>query len=617
MKTRRAPRKLHAGHFAFFRAVVQGLDARASWERYLATEQERVDERRIRNAIAAMRADFAAAAKREKKPGTARLVLIETELHDSLQVPTLEEFAAHRGMEDFSQAEQEEAYAEEFGDTVRRGSRRARLIGHQLEALRWLETLMAEKPRAGDGVGAWLAPALADRIERAGMPTLFSLIERINGVGQRWWTGVPGIGQLKAARIVEWLQLHEASIGFPIGSHALRKKSELQPQALAAVVPQATALVPLEKFLMPSELDGSAGKFRAAGDSPLGVDNDLAAVRAWLVVKSTSEGTERSYRKEAERLVLWSILERKKPLSSLDVRDATAYVEFLKAPPSTWCGPRHRNRWSPLWRPLEGPLSAPALRQAVTILRSLYAFLVQQHYLVGNPFSAIAAPRESGRALGSSKTLSYAVLDTVAKHLEADRFTAAGRRRGRAVRWLYATGLRLSEMAAARCRDLERIELPEQAAPGWLLSVLGKGRKWRKVPVPPLLVAELCAELARAGRPADPLAEQNAPIPILADFSEPLEPWSESGLYKALKSLFSICAAQLQGHEAEQLRKASPHWLRHSHGSHALNGRPGHPPVPVQVVQNNLGHASIGTTSGYLQTEEKERLKAMANFWGS
>ena len=36
--------------------------------------------------------------------------------------------------------------------------------------------------------------------------------------------------------------------------------------------------------------------------------------------------------------------------------------------------------------------------------------------------------------------------------------------------------------------------------------------------------------------------------------------------------------------------------------------------VPIQVVQNNLGHASIGTTSGYLTTERDARLAAMKGF---
>ena len=39
----------------------------------------------------------------------------------------------------------------------------------------------------------------------------------------------------------------------------------------------------------------------------------------------------------------------------------------------------------------------------------------------------------------------------------------------------------------------------------------------------------------------------------------------------------------------------SPHWLRHSHGSHALNRG-----APIHVVQQKLGHASLATTSVYL-----------------
>ena len=31
-------RKLHVGHFAFMRSVVQGLDVRQSWERYFRVE---------------------------------------------------------------------------------------------------------------------------------------------------------------------------------------------------------------------------------------------------------------------------------------------------------------------------------------------------------------------------------------------------------------------------------------------------------------------------------------------------------------------------------------------------------------------------------------------------
>lgn len=105
-------------------------------------------------------------------------------------------------------------------------------------------------------------------------------------------------------------------------------------------------------------------------------------------------------------------------------------------------------------------------------------------------------------------------------------------------------------------------------------------------------------------------------MPLLAAFSEGLEGFGPSGLYKAIKRGFCRVAVGLNPEDAKQVRAASPHWLRHSHASHALNGTNENGPVPVQIVQNNLGHASLGTTSGYLMTERDARVRAMRRFWG-
>ena len=70
-------RKLSPGYFAFMRSVVQGIDARASWDRYMRLEGEAVDLRWIKTTIGWIRQAFAAAAKRHARPGTARLVLID------------------------------------------------------------------------------------------------------------------------------------------------------------------------------------------------------------------------------------------------------------------------------------------------------------------------------------------------------------------------------------------------------------------------------------------------------------------------------------------------------------------------------------------------------------
>lgn len=187
------------------RAVVQRLDVGASWDRYLRTEGEHVDLRRVKSTIAWMKEAFAAAAHRYSKPGTARLVLLDaTRVADHAGLPDLATFAAERGLDGFSQAEQLEAYQEAFGAaaTTQKGSRRARLIARQLKALRWLEQLVAQEPGAEDEVAGWFSPAIAGRLERAGLSTIALLVTRINGVGQRWWTAVPGVGELKSAHLV-------------------------------------------------------------------------------------------------------------------------------------------------------------------------------------------------------------------------------------------------------------------------------------------------------------------------------------------------------------------------------------------------------------------------------
>ncbi len=347
------------------------------------------------------------------------------------------------------------------------------------------------------------------------------------------------------------------------------------------------------------------------------------AIAAWLATKHDPNGTgrtatRRAYRKEAERLLLWAIVEHGKPLSSLTVEDVNAFKWLLAAPPARWCGPRHHQRWSPLWRPLEGPLSSTALRQSIVILRSLFAFLVSQNYLLGNAFAGVALPREQARPLGSKRTLTLGQWDALEERLDEFSDEPLGRRRARAIRWLYATGLRLAEMAGAHCGDLQQVDyrLPDgKEDTGWMLSVVGKGDKLRQVPVPSRLVEELRDELDRNGLETDVRHESNRDVAILTRFEGGVAmPWSASGLAKGIKEVLERCAASMDIEDAQQLRKPSTHWFRHTHGSHALNGRPGGKGVPIQVVQNNLGHASIGTTSGYLTTERDARLAAMKGF---
>jgi site-specific recombinase XerD len=50
--------------------------------------------------------------------------------------------------------------------------------------------------------------------------------------------------------------------------------------------------------------------------------------------------------------------------------------------------------------------------------------------------------------------------------------------------------------------------------------------------------------------------------------------------------------------------------MRHSHASHAIAAG-----MPIEIAQQNLGHASLATTTVYVTTESKRRMKAVESFW--
>ena len=540
-------RKLHVGHFAFMRAVVQGIDVRSSWDRYVRVEGEGSDQRLVRSTIAWIRDEFAAAAKREDRHGTARLVRIDiSKIADgSHELPSLEAFAESRGIEEFSQTEQTTAFEAEYGKASARQKRRAKLIARQLDALRWLEGLIAQSPRAGDAVAAWLNPALANHLEAADIFTLAQLVERINGIGRRWYASIKAMGEGKAQRIVEWLRElespHGHSIELQLGRHVVLPRSKLYAHELQAVVAPASDIRPLEKFIVPAELDGTRGLYRRPqAQCLLKATNDYYAILAWLRSKhgltpdqkanlkarrrqrdtgveqgldwlQALSNTQRAYRKESERFLLWAVTHKGKALSSMSNEDCIEYREFLADPQprSRWCGDRGRERWSPLWRPFEGPLSASAQRHAVTILKNLYGFLVDQNYLMGNPWSAVGVPRSAGPKVNAGRSFSLAQWGFIEAQLKMLQATSANQRLTFGLHLLYATGLRLSEVVAATVDDLQWVEYPadasdDQPMQGWMLRVIGKGQKEREVPLPIDVVGELAKYLRSRGLDPDP-----------------------------------------------------------------------------------------------------------------
>ncbi|MFM0032791.1 hypothetical protein PQR70_42035 [Paraburkholderia madseniana] len=82
-----------------------------------------------------------------------------------------------------------------------------------------------------------------------------------------------------------------------------------------------TGIVPLEYFLIPADLDGSDGANRNLIKNNSGAENDTQAIEFWLAGYK-NPNTREKYRAEVERLQLWAIFAKGKPLSGLDINEA-------------------------------------------------------------------------------------------------------------------------------------------------------------------------------------------------------------------------------------------------------------------------------------------------------
>lgn len=620
--------RLHRGHFAFFRGVVDGLAPRSLWERYLPDAGSFDDGPRVHRMTGWIRQALMAAAACAGHHGRAHLLRLDLAAPATSALPSLDDFVARHQLDGFSEAEQAALYAEAFGDALNAQRRRTRLLHRQLWAIHTLESQLARPVSPGDGCEAWLVDSLARRLAAAGLATLGALHARMC-TSPTWWQGLRGIGIGKATGLARFVAQHADTLGAlpdwdaPVAERAVEIGT---PTPVATVV---SPFAPLERLQVPAELDGRHGRFRAPRASRLlEADDDASAIAAWLASKAPAGGAERAeparlsatqliYRREAERLLLWSLLENRTALSSLTIEDCTRFRGFLLDPPVRWCGPRAAPRWSAAWRPIEGPLSPRSVAFALGVLHNLFKFLVSVGYLAANPWAAVLPPVATAKGPDAGRALTAAQWQFVAEQLATLPVTAATMRLRVALDLLIESGIRLSELVGATTGALTWRTLaqpPEAPHSGWWLTVLGKGGQVRQVPVSQAWIDLLGCSLQRRGLPAD--LRQAPDVPLLGSAARHADATTgvSAGVFHApLKAFFADCAQHLAASNpqgAARLRRASTHWLRHTSISLALAHG-----APLEAVQHNAGHASLTTTSIYVTVEDARRARAMRAYW--
>lgn len=472
---------------------------------------------------------------------------------------------------------------------------RVKQVNAVMVAIEQLRDLQVPLPLVTDPIERWFPERLSAPMKAHGWRTLADLMVHVPR-RRRWWTAVSGLGAIGARQVEAFFALH------PRLTDAAR-----------ALVPKAApaSVTPLERLYVPDQVDGSLGAYRAPRETCiLGAKNDHEAVQAWLSLHESS-ATQRAYRKEAERLILWAIVERRKALSSLTTEDAVAYRAFLRqpSPRARWVGPTTA-RSSVEWRPFAGPLSARSIAYALSVVGALFRWLIEQRYCLANPFAGIkvrgasaAAPNALQRAFGEGE---WAVIQAVAEGLEWVHGwqPAAAQRLRFVLDFSYATGLRIGELVSARLGDVEQDSLGD-----YWLKLVGKGGKIGKVALPTLARTALDHYLMQRALPTSRIHQDPKTAFIGSLRIDSAKGITATRLWRIMRRFFRK-AAEVIGIDnpalAEKLGRASPHWMRHTHATHALARG-----AELTTVRDNLRHASITTTSIYLHGEEVKRARQM------
>lgn len=232
-----------------------------------------------------------------------------------------------------------------------------------------------------------------------------------------------------------------------------------------------------------------------------------------------------------------------------------------------------------LFRVTEAGASKATVARKSASVRAFTAWMERQGLADQNLGLRLRTPK-IGRSL--PKVVSREALDTLFELLERGAATMNPERLLDAVvvELLYATGMRVAELAALKLGDIDYSRK--------LILVTGKGNKQRMLPFgePAALALE---RWLRHGRSKFVTESSDDSLLLRA-----------SGKPVSVRTVYAIVAKLL---DETPGGAAGPHALRHSFATHLLDGG-----ADLRTVQELLGHSSLGTTQIYTHVSV-ERLK--------
>ncbi|MBR9729611.1 tyrosine recombinase XerC [Shewanella intestini] len=210
-------------------------------------------------------------------------------------------------------------------------------------------------------------------------------------------------------------------------------------------------------------------------------------------------------------------------------------------------------------------LSPRSLSLCLSSLKQYYGFLLARKVIEVNPAQTLHAPKQA-KPLPKNMDV-----DTINHLLAIEGDDPLSLRDKALMELFYSSGIRLSELAALNCADID--------ANAKQVKVLGKGDKQRIVPIGRVALAAIDQWLACR----DSLPSQDAADALFT---------STQG--KRLSHRSIQARMKKWGQEQAIGVKVHPHKLRHSFATHMLESS-----QDLRAVQELLGHENLSTTQVY------------------
>ena len=355
-----------------------------------------------------------------------------------------------------------------------------------------------------------------------------------------------------------------------------------------------------------------------------------------------SLGTFNSYRREAERLLQWCWLIKKKTLSEIKREDIEQFVRFCQNPLPTWIGLKKCHRFieseglrqpNPDWRPFVVTLSKATARKQVedisaemfslsqgavqeifAILSTLFNFLISDEYLVSNPIALIRQKSKFIRKRQQNapiRRLSLIQWDAVLQAADelANENPEKHERTLFILKMLYGMYLRISEIVASDRWIPTMNDFAKDSNGHWWFTTVGKGNKERQIAVSPTMLDSLARWRRFLALTPLPSAADNSPlIPKIRGTGAMSD---TAPIRRIVQLCFDQAAASLRtanlSEEADSLGAATVHWLRHTGISEDVKTR------PREHVRDDAGHSSSATTDRYIDVELQARYLSAQN----